>query len=281
MASQLGLSKEMSLFSGVIIASSLGATISFTIPIALGMINKKDIKYFSKGVMIGIITIPIGCFFGGVWKGLDFSLLLWNLSPILVFAIIISIGLLLVPSILMKGFDFFGKAIVALSVAGLLLQGIDSILGIKIVQGLAPLSESTVIVSKIAFVLGGAYPILAVINKICKKSFESIGDKFGINSASVSGLIGNLANNLLVFGTYNEMNPKGKVMCTSFAVSGAFVFGGQFGFVSGVAPNMIGSFIISKLSAGIISIILAEKMYNWEEKKKGWRICQLKRELKI
>ena len=146
----------------------------------------------------------------------------------------------------MKVFNVFGKLIMGLSVVGLLLQGIDAIFGVKLVSGLAPLSESTVIVGKIAFVLGGAYPMLALINRIFKNSFEKIGEKFGINSVSVAGILGNLASNLLIFGTYKEMNPKGKVICTAFGVSGAFVFGGQFGFVSGIAPEMLGAFIISK-----------------------------------
>ena len=62
------------------------------------------------------------------------------------------------------------------------------------------------------------------------------------------------------------MDPKGKVICTAFAVSGAFVFGGQFGFVSGIAPEMLGAFIISKIIAGIISIILALWLYEREYK---------------
>lgn len=65
-ATKLALTKEMGLFSGVIAASTLGTAISFTIPVALGMISKEDEKYFSKGAMVGIITIPIGCFAAGL-----------------------------------------------------------------------------------------------------------------------------------------------------------------------------------------------------------------------
>jgi ethanolamine transporter len=266
MATKVALTKEMGLFSGIIIASTLGATISFSIPVAIGMLSKEDEKYFSKGVMIGITTLPIGCLAAGLWQKINFNILVWNLVPIFVFAIVLVIGLLKVPNALMKGFNIFGKLIIGLSVVGLLLQGIDAIFGVKLVLGLAPLSEATVIVCKIAFVLAGAYPMLAFINRIFKSSFEKIGEKFGINAVSVSGVLGNLASNLLIFGTYKEMNPKGKVICTAFGVSGAFVFGGQFGFVSGIAPEMLGAFIISKLTAGTISIVLAAWLYEREAK---------------
>lgn len=261
MATKIALTKEMGLFSGVIIASTLGATISFSIPVALGMLSKEDEKYFSKGVMVGIVSIPLGCLAGGFWQKISFSLLLWNLVPIFLFAIVLVIGLLKVPTLLMKAFNIFGKLIMGLSVIGLLLQGINTIFGVKLILGLTPLSESTVIVGKVAFVLGGAYPMLALINRIFKSSLEKIGEKVGINSVSVAGILGNLASNLLIFGTYEEMNPKGKVICTALGVSGAFVFGGQFGFLSGTAPEMLGAFIIAKLTAGTISIALAAWLY--------------------
>lgn len=267
MADKLALTKEMGAFSGIIIASTLGATISFSIPVALGMLTKEDEKYFSKGVLVGIICIPIGCLVAGLWQKINIQLLVWNLIPIFIFAIVLGVGLLKAHNVLIKVFNVFGKLIMALSVGGLLLQGIDAMFGVKLVPGLAPLSEATVIVGKIAFVLGGAYPMLALINRMFKNSFEKIGEKFGINSVSVAGILGNLASNLLIFGTFKEMNPKGKVVCTAFGVSGAFVFGGQFGFVSGVAPEMLGAFIISKLTAGIISIVLAVWLYEHEAKK--------------
>ena len=266
LATKIALTKEMGLFSGVIIASTLGATISFSIPIAIGMLSKDDEKYFSKGVMIGIISIPIGCLIAGFWQKISFGILLWNMLPILIFAFILVIGLLKAPIVLMKSFSVFGKLIMGLSIIGLLLQGIDALLGVRLVSGLAPLSESTFIVGKIAFVLAGAYPMLSLINRIFKSGFEKIGEKFGINSPSVAGILGNLASNLLIFATYKDMNPKGKVICTAFAVSGPFVFGGQLGFLSGIAPEMLGGFIIAKLTAGAISIVLAAWLYEREAK---------------
>ncbi|MFL0245721.1 ethanolamine utilization protein EutH [Candidatus Clostridium stratigraminis] len=267
MAAKLALTKEMGIFSGVIIASTLGAAISFSIPVAIGMLSKEDEKYFSKGVMIGITTIPIGCLAAGLWQGINLRLLIWNLVPIFIFSIILEIGLLKFNNTLLKGFKIFGKLVISLSIIGLILQGINAIMGVSLVSGLTPLSESAVIVCKIGFVLGGAYPMLELINRIFKRALEKTGDKFGINSASVSGILGNLASNLLVFGSYEKMNSKGKVVCAAFAVSGAFVFGGQFGFVSGIAPEMLGAFIISKLTAGIISILLSIWIYEYENKK--------------
>jgi len=78
---------------------------------------------------------------------------------------------------------------------------------------------------------------------------------------AVARIFGNLATNLLIFGNYKNMDYKGKILCCSLAVSGAFVFGGQFGFVAGMAPNMIGAFIISKFVPAVLSFIIVNYAY--------------------
>lgn len=261
MAKALQKSSSLGPFSAVVLASTLGTTISFTIPVAMGLLKEDDIPCFSKGVMAGLVTIPLGCMAGGLIEGVEYSVLLWNLVPIVLFSVLLAVGLLLSPKFLIKAFRIIGKGIIIISIGGLLLQGLDSIMGIKLVTGLTPINETMGVVGKVAFVLGGAYPMLATINHVFKKSFEKLGEKIGINAASVGGLLGNLASNLLIFSTYKDMDDKGKVLCAAFGVSGAFVIGGQMGFISSVAPSMLGIFMISKLIGGITSIFLASYLY--------------------
>lgn len=271
LAKELALTKEMGLFSGIILASNLGTVISFTIPVAKGIINKEDEKYYLKGSIAGIISIPLGCLTAGFIQNMNINILITNIIPVVLFSMLFSLGLLFSPNTLLKIFNVFGKILIALSILGLLLQGTDSILKYKVISNLTPLPEVMTIVGKIAFVLGGAYPLLEVVNKLFKTYFDRLGNKMGINAASVGGLIGNLASNLLVFSTFKEMNPKGKVLCTAFAMSGAFVFGGQLGFVSGFEPGMIKAFIISKFVGGLFSIALASWMFEQDERKNNFK----------
>ncbi len=261
LCNSLALNKDMALFSGIILSSMLGCTISFTIPMAIGMIPKKDQVFFSKGIMAGIITIPIGCFIGGMFQGINILVLIWNMTPIIIVSLLLSIGLIRFPNKLIKFFTILGKGIVGISVIGLIIQGIDVILGIKLVEGLIPADESIAVAGKIAFVLGGAYPMISVISRVFKEPFRRLGRRFGLNSISVVSLLGSLASNLLVFANFKDMNAKGKVVCTAFSVSGAFVFGGQMGFVSAKEPKLLGIFIISKLVAGISSVLMANVIF--------------------
>lgn len=276
MSSDLSISKDIGLFAGVVVASTIGTVISFTIPVAMSIIEEGDIEYFFKGVLIGTISLPIGCLAAGIFLGLKLNILLWNIMPTFVVSLMLSVSLLLIPKGIIKVLNIFGKIIVALSIGGLILQGIDILFGYKIINNLAPFSEVSFIIVKISIVLSGAYPMIYMINRLFGSNLEKIADRFGLNKEAVSGLIGNLASNLLIFGIYKEMNPKGKVVAAAFSVSGAFVIGGQFGFVSGLAPQMLGSFMLAKIIAGIISIVLASWIYEREV-----LACQLGKELKI
>ncbi|MFU0784163.1 MAG: ethanolamine utilization protein EutH [Thermoanaerobacterium thermosaccharolyticum] len=262
-ARDLALDEKMGLFSGIVVASSLGAAISFSIPVAMGMISKDEQKYFSKGVMIGVIAIPVGCFAAGLWFGLNPLELLKNMMPILVISAFIGIGLSLTPNILLSCFDVFGRVIIGLSAVGLLAQGSYSIFGINFGFEIIPLQQVMFVVGKIAFILAGAYPMLAMLERLFSNFFKKIGDRCGLDDISVISLLGNLATNLLVFGNFKNMNNKGKVVCSAFAISGAFVFGGQMGFVSGVAPSMLVPFMVSKFVAGIFGVILA--LWLWDK----------------
>ena len=78
-----------------------------------------------------------------------------------------------------------------------------------------------------------------------------------MSANTLSAVIGNLASNILVWGKLKEMDGKGKVLCSSLAVSSAFVLGGQFAYVASVAPSAVGPFLIAKISSGLFSVLLA------------------------
>ena len=54
-----------------------------------------------------------------------------------------------------------------------------------------------------------------------------------------------------------DMDNRGKVINTAFAVSAAFVFGDHLGFTAGVNRDMIFPMVVGKLVGGITAVILA------------------------
>ncbi len=108
LALELAKDPNAGLFGGLIVGAMMGPTIVFIIPVALGIIEKTT-KILATGILAGIITIPIGAFVGGLVAGFELMMVLRNLVPIIIFAVVIALGLLKLENAMIKGFTYFGK----------------------------------------------------------------------------------------------------------------------------------------------------------------------------
>lgn len=244
------------LFSGIIIASQLGAAVSFSIPVALSMVPKEDHKALGNGILIGMIAIVPGSFLAGLVMGIEVIPLLVNMLPLFLMVAILAFGLLRFPEQTLKVFFVFGKIIMALSLAGLILQALFVLLGIEIIPGMVPFKDTVFIVGKIALILSGAYPLTELLSRLIKAVRRRRKIQKALSADTLSAAIGNLASNILVWGKMKDMDGNGKVLCSALAVSSAFVLGGQFAYVASVAPEAVGPFLIAKISGGLFAILM-------------------------
>lgn len=242
---------------GVITGSMLGATIVFTIPVALGILRKEDRGNLAKGVLCGIVTIPLGVLVGGLVAGYPILMVLRNLIPIVLIAALIALGLWRAETAMIKGFTIFGKAITALITIGLAAAIVETLTGFALIPGLAPISEGFETVGAIAIVLAGAFPLVFAVTRVLEKPLMKVGSKLGINETAAAGLVASLANSIATFGMVKDMDERGKVVNIAFAVSAAFVFGDHLGFTAGYAPELLISVILGKLAGGIAAVAVA------------------------
>lgn len=248
---------QAAMLGGVITGSMLGATIVFTIPVAMGILEEKDRGVLAKGILCGIVTIPVGVFFSGLTAGYPVMMVLRNLIPIALLAALIALGLWRAENAMIRGFELFGKVVVAIVTVGLAASIVEALTGYVVIPGMAPISEGFATVGTIAIVLAGAFPLVFVLTKALRKPLMAVGRLLGINDAAAAGLIASLANSIATFGLVKEMNQRGKVISIAFAVSAAFVFGDHLGFTAGFAPEMIGAMIVGKLVGGISAVAVA------------------------
>ena len=257
LAQELTADPQAALLGGVLAGSMLGATIVFTIPVAMGILRQEDRPAMAKGILCGIVTIPIGVLVGGLVAGFPIMMVLRNLIPIVLIAIVIAIGLWKAEKWMIKGFGIFGKLIIALITVGLVAAIVESLTGFAILPGMARIEEGFLTVGAIAIVLAGAFPLVFVLTKLLKKPLMKLGQLLGINDTAAAGLIASLANSIATFSLVKEMDERGKVVNIAFAVSAAFVFGDHLGFTAGFAPEMLPAVIVGKLAGGISAIIVA------------------------
>jgi len=248
---------QAAMLGGVLNGSMLGATIVFTIPVAMGILKEQDRPAMAKGILCGIVTIPLGVLAGGLAAGFSAVMVLRNLIPIVLIAVLIALGLWRAEQAMVKGFAVFGKIVVIVVTIGLAAAIVEALTGFIILPGMAPISEGFATVGTIAIILAGAFPLVFVLTKLLRTPLMAVGRSLGINDAAAAGLIASLANSIATFGMVKDMNERGKVVNIAFAVSAAFVFGDHLGFAAGFSPQLLPALIAGKLAGGISAVAVA------------------------
>ena len=257
LAQELTTDPQAAQLGGVLTGAMLGATVVFTIPVAMGILRQEDRGFMAKGILCGIVTIPVGVLVGGLVAGFPVLMVLRNLIPIVLIAALIALGLWKFERAMIKGFGIFGKGIIALITVGLVAAIVEALTGFAIIPGMNPIEDGFHTVGEIAIVLAGAFPLVYVLTKLLRKPLLKLGGLLGINDTAAGGLVASLANSIATFGLLKDMDDRGKVVNVAFAVSAAFVFGDHLGFTAGFAPEMLPAMIIGKLSGGISAVAVA------------------------
>ena len=257
LAQELTTDPQAAGLGGVITGSMLGATIVFTIPVALGILPEEDRPFLAKGILCGIVTIPVGVLASGLVAGYPISMVLRNLIPIVLIGGLIALGLWKAEKAMIRGFGIFGKGVVAVITAGLAAAIVQSLTGWVLIPGMNDIEEGFGTVGAIAIVLAGAFPLVFVITKLFRKPLLKLGHLLGINDTAAAGLVASLANSIATFGMVKEMDDRGKVVNIAFAVSAAFVFGDHLGFTAGFAPELLTAVIVGKLVGGVSAVAVA------------------------
>lgn len=257
LAMDLANNEQAGMLSGAIIASMLGCTLVFSIPVGLGLIKYEDRPFFAKGLLAGLTTIPFGGFVGGLVAGLDIGLIVMNLIPVIFLSVIVILGLLFFPDLSIKCALVFAKFLTIVITVGLAAAAFESLTGVVIIPGMAPITDGIKTVGSIGVILLGAFPVVHMVIRLLDKPLTKIGSKFGMDSTSAGGIVISIANSVPVYPMIKDMNNRGKVMNIAWVVPATAVLGDHLGFIGGVNPDMIVALISGKFAAGILALGVA------------------------
>lgn len=261
LAKEIAKNQSVGMFNALVVSSMMGATISFTIPLAIGVVGKDRHNEMFLGFLCGIVTIPLGCFVSGLVCGIHIMSLLLNLLPLLIFSVIIAFGLIKAPNICVKIFKIFAIFMTVVIMIGLLMGIINFLLGRELIKGISPIEEGAMVCFNASIVMCGMFPLINIVSRLLKKPLKLFGAKAGINEVSALGFVSTLATNVTTLGMMDKMDKKGVMLNSAFAVSAAFTFAGHLAFTVAFEQSYLLPVIIGKITAGILAVIVAGVIY--------------------
>lgn len=266
-----------------------GATIVFSIPVALKMLEKRDRKYLALGVMSGLLAIPIGVLVASAIIAVSHPMvrevvstnadatyqlaLSWgqigvNLIPLIIICVALAAGLKFKPDAMIKGFIVFGRVMESALKIVFVLVVVEYFTGVwstlfgsfgfdPIIADEEDIFRALEVSGAIGMMLCGAFPMVYLIRRYLAKPLAKIGGAVGLSSDATAGLLAGSANVLALFSMVKDLRAKDKVICMAFAVCCAFLFGDHLSFTANFQPNLIVVVLVGKLAAGICAIVFA------------------------
>ncbi|MBE6568122.1 MAG: ethanolamine utilization protein EutH [Ruminococcaceae bacterium] len=258
LAKEIMTDPKIGMFNALVVSSMMGCTISFTIPFALGLVPKEQHKNLLLGLLCGIVTIPAGCFVGGLVCGIAFLPLILNLLPLILLSALIAFGLLKFPGVCVKIFAVLGFAMKALIIVGLVFGMAHFLTGFALFPEIGDAwDEGIRVCTNAAVFLAGAFPLVFVVSRLLHRPLRLLGRALRINETSALCLLSSLASSSATFGMMKSMDERGAVLNAAFAVSGAFVFAGHLAFTVAFDPAYVPAVVVGKLVGGVLALLLA------------------------
>lgn len=257
LAQELAVQPRMGSYAGLVVSAIFGCTVVFTIPVGMGVILREDRPAFARGIMLGLAAMPVGLTTGGLLCGLSLPACLWQNLPVFLLALLLFVGLRLIPRQMVKGFCLLSEGIRWLVTIGLVLAAVESLTGWNPVPGMAPLSEAMATVASIGVVLLGSLPMAELIRRALTRPFAWLGEKLGLKPQSLTGILLALVSALPTLSLYKDMDNRGKVAAGAFLVSGTSLLAAHMAFVASTESAFLGPLIAAKLSGAFAAVLLA------------------------
>lgn len=257
MAKSLAENPVIGKYAGILVSATLGCTVSFTIPLSVGVVEEKDSRDFFRGILIGLAVMPIALVLGGLLSGISLPLLIVQSLPVIVLSLLLILGLVFIPKQMLSGFSVFAKLIRLLSIVGLILGAVQYITGKTFIPNLAPIEDAMKVVSGIGVVMLGSLPMAEILRRLLSSPLKVFGEKYGLRDTSLTALLIGFVSVTPAVTMIKDMDSRGKTMNAAFIVCAASTLASHLGFTLSVEPDMMTPLLLTKLIGGTAAAVIA------------------------
>ena len=264
MAMSLAEDPALGRYAGIVVAAILGCTVTFTIPVGMGMLAEREREGFARGTLYGLAVMPPALWLGALLCGLGPGQALYQLVPVLAVSALLIAGIRLRPAATVKAFRGFAEALRWLITIGLILGAVQYMTGFDILPGLMPLEEAMVTVSSIGIVLLGSLPTAELFMRALRRPLEALGTRLSLNAASMAGLLLSPISLMPMLAIMKDMDERGRAVNAAAAVCSTAALAAHLGFTVSQAPSLLMPLLAAKLIGGALAAGVA-----WAAGRKG------------
>lgn len=263
LAKSLEYSPLVGSYAGVIVAATFGCTLVFTLPVGMGVIEKEDQPLFAEGLLIGLVTLPLGLILGAILSGLSPFDAVWQNMPVFLLSLFLGIGLKWFPARMIRGLSLFAAGLKAVITIGLVLGAVTYLTGLSLLPNLSPIQDALAVVASIGITMLGSLPAAEFLQRILRRPFAWLGAKVGVNAFSMVGLLVGSVSVLPQLAMMKDMDPLGKRINAAYLVCAASTLAAHVGFTLSAAPSMVSPLLAAKAvgagSAAILAFLLCRR----------------------
>lgn len=270
------------------VAFILGTGVTFGIPLSIAMVEKRDHKYMALGILCGLMACPVGITVSCVLcmythpmirpavstalaatqpLFLTWPVILVNLLPVYLLCLIIAVGIWLAPQKAIKCFLLFGNLLNCVLYVVFALAVVEYFTGLgsllwpgwefyPIVADAADSNRALETAGYCAMMLGGAYPMMYLLQKYCGSAIAKLGNQLGITSVGCLGIIASSVTLVAMFRAYGKMPPLDKVRSAAWAICSGYFLADHLVYCYNFQPTLYGCLLAGKIAGGILAMIL-------------------------
>lgn len=269
----------------------LGCNITFSIPMSVSMVRDSDYGDLALGILSGITACPVGitvscivCMLTNppvraevsvtsgttVHLSLTLPMIFRNLLPVYLICFTLAIGVWKFPRAMVRGFRVFGKVFQNVLCVIFALSAVEYFTGLfsrlipgwdfsPIIADQADYNRALEIAGYCALMLGGAYPMLYLIQKYCGRFVRSLAKLFHVSFRGALGILASSVTLVALFREYDRMDSADRIRSAGWAFCSGFIFADHLVYCFNFQPDLYVPLVIGKITGGIFCMLFISR----------------------
>lgn len=245
-------------FTGVIVSSCLGQFVGYQLPVVLSLFEEGQKPFIVRGYILGILPIPAGLLCGGLIMGIPVLRLFSYTGIIILICLCLALCFWKKTELTQRVFLILGT-VIKLAAQAMFLVAVASLFFPKL--GWLPRQTilfSLSLVLQMTIIVAGGLVLSKLLLSLCAGPLEKIGRALGTDRSGTVAILLHAVSSIIVAAQGRDIENNGLVISSAFAVSGAYMLGGQMAFIALLVPvRVLLSYFAAKLVCGAASVFLA------------------------